>query len=85
MAEVKVGYSQGAKVSSPADRYENASFNVNFGLTFDFEELPEDPDDVPAYKEALLSRMKESVDLLRSQVEEELQRDIDEFKNMNGG
>jgi hypothetical protein len=82
---VKVGYSQGAKVSSPRDKYENANFQVSLSLEFEHEAPPETEAAHKVWEEGLRARMKETVAGLRLQVEEELQTDIDQFKEDNGG
>ena len=83
--KVKVGYGQGVTVVSPANRFENAKFNLNLGFEFEWDEIPTDDEASDVWRSALKARIQEEVGILRAQVEDELQTDVDQFKTDNSG
>ena len=85
MAVIRISVGQSAKVTSPADRYENATFNET--LTFE-REWAEPPDtDDPALIKAYEDARDAEIDRIRrnfvKQVDKSLEAQILEFNELN--
>lgn len=83
--EISVTLSQSAKVTSPANQYENATFMVSLGVKSEIAPPPEDANEAEyaVWKKSREIRMVETTQELRDILESELQKDIDTFKEDN--
>lgn len=79
----KVRYGQSVKVTNPADRYENSNFTVGLEVEFPWADLPENNQDYKEWLQGLDKELKKWVDHLRSQVDDEIQQDVDTFIAQN--
>lgn len=79
--KVKAGYSQSAKVTSPANQYENATFMVSGGFETEIESLSPEAtkEEAALWKEKRNKVFLDDVATLRDLIEREIQKDVDQF------